>query len=332
MGTKKLTPARIAAIYILFGALWILFSDAALHSLVKDPELESQLQTFKGWFYVLVTGALVFALARQMGRALEAENAERHRAEEALHQAVEQAEQASRAKSEFLAAMSHEFRTPLNAILGFSAMLKAQYHGPMGDSYQGYADGIHRSGSLMLTLVEDILDMSEIEAGRRRMAPEPLDLEPIVSECLKSFDQQAADKSIMLGLRLPAPMPDLVADRISLIQILTNLLSNAIKYTPRGGRVTLEAGGGGGETWLAVADTGIGIAPDQIPLVTEPFTRATPNPHLSADGKGLGLAIVKSLVEAHGGRLAIASRPGRGTRMTVHLPAGGPPAAGSTAA
>ena len=201
-------------------------------------------------------------------------------------------------------------------------MLKAQYQGPIGaDSYADYADGIHKSGALMLALVEDILDMSEIEAGKRRMAPEPLELEQILSECLKSFGVQAADKNIALGLDLPDPVPGLTADRVSLLQILSNLLSNAVKYTPPGGRVDLSAGGDGAWTWLAVADTGVGIPAALIPRVTEPFTRAQANPHVSAQGKGLGLAIVKSLIEAHGGRLAFESRPGMGTRVTVHLPA-----------
>ena len=151
---ELLTPARIAVIYITFGSLWILFSDAALHALVADAEMESRLQTVKGWFFVLVTGALVYLLARALHRTYEAENRERIRAEVELTEAVESAERANRAKSQFLATMSHEFRTPLNAILGFSEVLRAEIFGPMGvKAYTEYAGDIHRSGSLMLALV-----------------------------------------------------------------------------------------------------------------------------------------------------------------------------------
>ena len=322
MRKGKLTPVRIATIYILFGALWILFSDAALHALVHDADLENRLQTAKGWLYVFVTGGLVFALARQMGKALETEDEERRRAEAAMHQALTEAERASQAKTEFLAAMSHEFRTPLNAILGFSDLIRAQYHGPVGaDIYREYADDIHRSGAMMLALVNDLLDVSEIEAGKRHLRLEALDLGSLLPGCLKTFGPQAAERRVSLKLDLPAPAPDLWGDHLGVIQVVSNLVSNAVKYTLADGEVVLSAATTADGTAISVRDTGIGIAAALIPAITEPFSRAPADPHVTREGKGLGLAIVKSLVDAHGGVLEIDSVLGVGTRVTVHFPA-----------
>lgn len=316
------TPIRIATIYVLFGAIWILFSDSALHALVHDPEIENRLQTVKGWFYVFVTGTLVYLLARQMVHALKAENAERRRAEAALQKALAEAERANHAKSEFLATMSHEFRTPLNAILGFSDMIKAQYHGPIGvQAYDEYVDDIRRSGILMLALVNDLLDISEIEAGKRRLKLEEVNLAPLLEGCVKTFLPQATEKNLTLRLSQPAAAPPLWADHLSVIQVVSNLLSNAVKYTPAGGRIEVTAAAAEGGTTITVSDNGIGMHPSLIPIVTDPFTRAPANPHVSREGKGLGLAIVKSLVESHDGRLTIDSTQGQGTRVTVFFPA-----------
>ena len=305
-----LTPARITIIYILFGSLWILFSDATLHALVNDPEAENRLQTVKGWFYVLVTGALVFWLTRVLSASLDAENRERRRAEAELREALDGAEQASQAKTEFLATMSHEFRTPLNAILGFSDILRAQYLGPLGaPKYAEYVDDIHQSGAIMLALVNDILDIAEIV------------LKPLAEVCLKSFHPQAEEKGIALVLDTPDDALPLYADQICAIQIMSNLVANAIKYTGRGGTVALAAAPApGGGTALTVRDNGIGIPPEKLPTIAEPFSQVIANPHLARDGKGLGLAIVKSLVDAHGGGLDIDSTLGEGTTVTVRFP------------
>ncbi len=317
-----LTPVRITIIYILFGSLWILFSDAALHSLVDDLEMESRLQTVKGWFYVLVTGALVFWLSRALSATLETENRERRRAEENLRQALKDAEQASQAKTEFLATMSHEFRTPLNAILGFSDILRGQYLGPLGaPKYTEYANDVYQSGAIMLALVNDILDIAEIEAGKRPIHRTETALKPLTEICLKSFQPQAGEKSITLGLDMADDTLRIFADEVCAIQIMSNLMANAIKYTAEGGAVTLAAAPApGGGTAITVRDNGMGIPPEKLPTVAEPFSQVIADPHLSRDGKGLGLAIVKSLVDAHDGKLDIASRLGEGTTVTVHFP------------
>ena len=257
--TTLLTPVRITIIYILFGSLWILFSDATLHALVTDPEVASRLQTVKGWFYVLVTGALVFWLTRVLSASLETENRERQRAEAELREALEGAEQASRAKTEFLATMSHEFRTPLNAILGFSDILRAQYMGPLGSpKYTEYVNDIYQSGAIMLALVNDILDIAEIEAGKRPIHRIEIALKPLADICLKSFQPQAEEKAITLTLDIADDALRLYADQICVIQIISNLVANAIKYTAKGGAVTLAAApapDGGTTKWSPIPIT-----------------------------------------------------------------------------
>tara|TARA_B100000427_G_scaffold315404_1_gene309485 strand:- start:458 stop:1399 length:942 start_codon:yes stop_codon:yes gene_type:complete len=310
-------------IYIVFGTLWILFSDAALHSLVDDPLLENQLQTVKGWFYVLVTGALVFWLTRVMAHTLATEIDERQRAQNELQIALQDAERANQAKSEFLATMSHEFRTPLNAILGFSDILRAQYFGPLGTpKYNEYVDDIHQSGAVMLALVNDILDIAEIEAGKRPIQKSDHELFPLLDICRKSFLTQAESKKIDLQLDIPETDLKIFGDHVSIIQIVTNLVANAIKYTPAGGHVRMSAEETDDHITVHVRDNGIGIPPDKLPTIAEPFAQVRNDPHLTRDGKGLGLAIVKSLIDAHNGKLTIDSIPGDGTTMTVHFPKG----------
>ena len=249
----------------MFGTLWILFSDAALHSLVDDPLLENQLQTVKGWFYVLVTGALVFWLTRVMAHTLATEIDERQRAQNELQIALQDAERANQAKSEFLATMSHEFRTPLNAILGFSDILRAQYFGPLGTpKYNEYVDDIHQSGAVMLALVNDILDIAEIEAGKRPIQKSDHELFPLLDICRKSFLTQAESKKIDLQLDIPETDLKIFGDHVSIIQIVTNLVANAIKYT-REGRVLIGVRRRGNTAVLQVLDTGIGI-PEVGPL------------------------------------------------------------------
>ena len=305
----------------MFGTLWILFSDAALHSLIDDPQLENRLQTVKGWSYVLVTGALVFWLARGMARTLATEIEERQRAQHDLQEALQNAERANQAKSEFLATMSHEFRTPLNAILGFSDILRAQYFGPLGTpKYNEYVDDIHQSGAVMLALVNDILDIAEIEAGKRPIQKSLHELLPLLDICRKSFITQAESKKIDLRLEVPAADLRIFGDHVSIIQIVTNLVANAIKYTPAGGHVMMSAEETDDHITVRVRDNGIGIPAEKLPTIAEPFAQVRNDPHLSRDGKGLGLAIVKSLIDAHDGQLTIDSTPGDGTTMTVHFP------------
>lgn len=246
----------------------------------------------------------------------------RKKAEQSLREATESAIEANRTKSHFLATMSHEFRTPLNAILGFSQLLGSEIFGPLGDKrYKNYADNIRDSGELMLELVNDVLDISTIEAGKREMAMENVILQKVVSDCIRTFATMAEDKAIIVKSDIPADLLQIWADRRAVVQITLNLLSNAIKFTEHGGSVTVRAALENGVPTLSVSDTGIGISPDVLKTVTEPFTRSHSNPHLSQTGTGLGLSIVKSLAEAHGSTLEIKSAPGQGTCVSVRFPA-----------
>jgi len=241
--------------------------------------------------------------------------------EEYLHKALLDAERANQAKTEFLATMSHEFRTPLNAILGFSEMIRAQYFGPLGsDSYRDYANDIHQSGEHMLALINDILDISAIEAGKRHMTKETVDVAGILYDSAKSFDHRAMSKNIELVIEAPEDLPSLYADRRSIAQIVLNLLSNAVKFTPKGGTVMASAKAEGDSVVVNVNDTGIGVPPEKLETITEPFAQSHTDPHLSQEGTGLGLSIVKVLAEANDGTLDIQSDVGKGTRITVTFP------------
>jgi len=246
---------------------------------------------------------------------------DRKRAETAVLAAKEEAEAASRTKSEFLAQMSHDFRTPLNAILGFSEILLGEHFGSLGnEKYREYARGVFDSGTHMLELVNDILNVSSIETGKRSISKEAHCLADLLDGCLWSFRPAATDKNVKLLLEPPDPALMVKVDRTSFIQIMNNLVANAIKYTDRNGIITIAVNPTECMTRIEVRDTGAGIPTDLLPVVTEPFARNHANPHLVGEGMGLGLSIVKSLVKAHDGKLNIDSAVGQGTTVTVSFP------------
>jgi PAS domain S-box-containing protein len=243
---------------------------------------------------------------------------ENKRAEKARQIALKEAEQANQTKSKFLATISHEFRTPLNAIIGFSQIMREQTFGPIGmNKYQEYAKDIHDSGEQMLGLINDILDISAIEAGKRSLRKEDIDLGHLLHECLRNFELRARDKRIEMTLRVSNEFPPLFADRRSMVQIIQNLLSNAIKFTPRNGRIEVSAANTGSQMHLAVRDFGIGMAPEHLPRIIAPFYQIHTDPLVARTGTGLGLSIVKELVEAHEADLKIESELGAGTVVTV---------------
>lgn len=247
---------------------------------------------------------------------------EHKKAEAARDEALLSAEMASRAKSEFLAAMSHELRTPLNAILGFSEVIQKQMLGAIGnDKYGEYANHIHSSGLLLLDLVNDILDIAAIEAGRKELAIQDFALNEVVDECLAIVEHRALEAGVELrnGMQGLADTP-VRADRRALQQILLNLLTNAVKFTPEGGSVSVSATHKQEGTEIVVTDTGCGIPQDRLEEVTRAFVRGSDNPMLAQDGWGLGLAIAKSLVELHHGELSIESAFGDGTTVRITLP------------
>ena len=243
--------------------------------------------------------------------------------ERALIAAKEQADFANRSKSEFLANMSHELRTPLNAIIGFSEIIKNQMFGPEGAAqYIEYAKDIYDSGELLLSLINDILDMSKIEAGKRTLAETTFDVERVVQACVRLVAGRAKAGRLRLTVQVPKDLPPLRAEERALKQVLTNLMTNAIKFTPEDGEVKISAQiDTFGHLCIAIADTGVGIAAEDIPMALAPFGQIESSLSRSTQGTGLGLPLTKALVELHGGELQIASEVGKGTTVTVVLPA-----------
>ncbi len=230
----------------------------------------------------------------------------------------EKAQEASKAKSEFLASMSHELRTPLNPIIGIAQAMQQELFGPLPEKYREYAADIERSALHMKALIEDILDMSRIEAKQMKLDFVSADLAETLEECVKIMLPEAAEKKLALVHDFPAPLMAVI-DPMKMKQVVLNLLSNAIKFTEKG-EVRLEAGRHGDRLFIRVTDTGIGIPQEKIAKLGQPFVQVADQYSRAKGGSGLGLAISRSLVEMHGGRLIIESEVGKGTTVTVELP------------
>ena len=235
------------------------------------------------------------------------------------------AEEANATKSKFLANMSHELRTPLNAIIGFSEIMGSGLFGQLGsEKYGEYCHDILTSGRYLLEVINDILDMSKIEAGRMKLDLEPLDLGQILSESLRVVAGRADAKNLTLGADIAADVA-VVADRRAIKQILVNLLSNAVKFTPDGGRITVRSRRMNNTVALIIADSGIGIAPHALKRLGRPFEQVESQLAKTYHGSGLGLAIAKSLTGLHGGAMKLRSKPNVGTVVCISLPLEGRP-------
>ena len=255
---------------------------------------------------------------------------ERKTQERAIEIVRAESVRANTAKSRFLATMSHELRTPLNAIIGFSDMLTNDSLVLDAARKDEYAKVINDSGRHLLSVVNGILDMSKMETGNFEIEPEPFMPAQAIASCCDILALKAREAGVDLKTRIAADLPEVVADRRALNQILINLISNAVKFTPRNGTVTVSAHCDGSKFTVAVEDTGVGIGEDDLPRLGEAFFQARASYDRRHDGSGLGLSIVKGLVGLHGGDIDISSRLGEGTRVTVRLPIdceGGRPAA-----
>lgn len=239
-----------------------------------------------------------------------------------LERAMAQTKTANKAKSDFLASMSHELRTPLNAILGFSEVIKDELLGvvePTG--YRDYAEHIHDSGHYLLGMVDKILDLAKIEAGKFELSDDVIDLPQLIAEVISLVEIQARQGGVTLKLAVPCDLPRLRADSQAVMQMVLNLLSNALKFTPRHGLVTVAVHCQEKGICIAVTDSGIGIQPKDLGRVMMPFCQAGNLFKSSLGGTGLGLSIVKSQIELHGGRFKLQSEEGKGTIAALTFPA-----------
>jgi len=255
---------------------------------------------------------------------------ERKAHERDLIHARDLAEDASRAKSRFLANMSHELRTPLNAILGFSEVMTHELFGPVGNSrYLEYAHLIHESGGHLLEVINSILDMSKIEAGRFKLTPERFDLADTVRQSLRLVKFQAERNAVTLEEAVEPNAREIVADKRAIVQILINLISNGVKYTQRGGTVRVGAALRGSSVEIAVSDTGVGIGEADLKRLGEPFERVDSEYTRTKEGTGLGLALVRALTQLHGGTMRMESVLGEGTTVRILIPGATAPEIGS---
>ncbi|MBV9062548.1 MAG: HAMP domain-containing histidine kinase, partial [Alphaproteobacteria bacterium] len=280
--------------------------------------------------------AVLFMDARRMTNRLDEDSRLRFEVEdlarelevardEALRKRFE-AETANASKTAFLANMSHELRTPLNAILGFSEIIAKECFGPVGSPrYADYALDIHSSGTHLLSLINDLLDIAKIEAGRMEIQPRPLEARRTFEAALKIASARARERKQQLVIDVDESAPMLFADERALKQILINLVSNAVKFTPEGGRISVSGSRARcGGFQLVVEDNGPGIPRDKLHAIFKPFSQVDNRYDRQGEGTGLGLALVKGLVELHGGRTWLESEQGHGCRAYVVFPAGSP--------
>jgi len=322
------------------------FTAMAAVSIDYDPTIDPSGQSLpQEWLAVVVTVVMVLIITLGLwGSAVDHHLAERAKTEAVrlrahvaeleetkreleatasdLETALEAAPAASQAKSQFLSTMSHELRTPLNAVIGFSEFLAKQSFGPLGDQrYAEYAVSICDSGKHLLGLINDILDFTKVDAGKLELQEEELDIADVIGASLRMVDGQAKAAGLHLAIEIEPALPVLRGDQRRVRQVLLNLLSNAVKFTPEGGEVRVSAMMVSDGIAIVVADTGIGIAPEDIPRALERFGQIDNALSRKYEGTGLGLPLSKRLMELHGGTLALESAVGVGTKAIVTFPA-----------
>lgn len=245
----------------------------------------------------------------------------RKQAEEEAMRALSEAERANQSKSAFLANMSHDLRTPLNAIIGFTQMMETQVFGPLGNArYEQYTKDILNSGNLLVSLINDILDISKIEAGKYELTEEPINIGDAVNDSIRMLSTIARTGQLSVMADIQSDLPSLLADQRSIMQILNNLLSNAIKFTPPKGEVTVAATCIDGAIEVSVTDSGIGMSAEDIDRVLQPFEQVGSNTTRPNDGTGLGLHLCQQLSELHAGNLVVESEINKGTCVTISFP------------
>lgn len=290
-----------------------------------DPAEPSRIPVF-AWVEIALT-PVIDAEARESQNevvALLRDVTERHRQDAEMREARRLAEDASNAKSRFLATIGHELRTPLNAIVGFSEMMTSGVVGELSPAHREYADIIHRSGHHLLDVVKMLLDMSRLEAGKFELMTDSFEPAALIEPCFKMVEGLARERNIHLATDMPRNLPSIIADERACRQILINLLSNAIKFSHDGGTVTVAMKRQGSHLSISVTDRGIGMDGQALSRIGEPFFQVQDGLSRRYEGTGLGLSIVKGLIELHDGSLRGVSAPGEGTTITILLPLNGP--------
>lgn len=298
----------------------------ALYNADLDAAIMQQRRLF------IVMGVLGFSLISLLGLYLMKRHVQQINEKEAhLVQARNQAEAADMVKTNFLANMSHELRTPLNAIQGFSEVMKSESFGPLGsNTYRDYAKHIHTSGSHLLSLIEDILEMSRIDGGSYTMHVEQFDVSELTKECIRLIQEKRSVSGIEVINQIADDVPVLTADRNGIKKCLANILSNAVKFTPEGGTVTVSSEISDQWYKLVVSDTGIGMTAEELQELTKPFTQIEREKSGRIhEGIGIGLTIARYIIEMHQGNLEIESLSGVGTKVVMRLPRNGLPESGS---
>jgi signal transduction histidine kinase len=340
--------SKLAFIYFALAITYIYFSDRMVEATIHDPHLLSVAQTYKGIVFVTFSSVLILLLVwkgqtENERLRIELEEKVKERTSK-LEDAMLLAESANKAKSEFLANMSHELRTPLNAIIGFSEALMSGIYGPVDPSHINHLKSIFVSGERLLNLINSILDLSKIEAGLMNLEQREFSLKELIRSSADLFRGKAMTHTVTVEYQVEDNLDAIVADERKLKQILFSLLSNAIKFTPEGGSVLIAArrvqrpvhayadarqatGQGIAEQpddnnllEIAVKDTGIGIAAEDIPRLFQPFQQLESSFQKRYAGTGLGLSLTKRLVELHGGGIRVESEKGKGSAFIFSIP------------
>lgn len=315
---------RQAVLYAALPVIFALSLQAARTNAVDDIALAGIFTTCVA-FFTYITGRLYASNLKLLSFQNEKDDliAELEVAKSMSDEARRRAEEANMAKSRFLASMSHELRTPLNAILGFSEVMAHEVLGPLNNPlYKEYSGDIHRSGQHLLNLINEILDLSRIEAGKYDLSEESVSLLDVAEDCVGMVQLRAKSKGIKIQQQFETSMPFLWADEKAMRQVVLNLLSNAVKFTPEGGEITVKVGWtvGGGQ-YLSIKDNGPGIAEEEIPVVLSAFGQGSVAIKSAEQGTGLGLPIVQAILAKHGGEFKLKSKLREGTEAIAILPA-----------
>jgi signal transduction histidine kinase len=327
-------PLQVTVVYLLLGGGYILLSDLLVGRFAGDAVQAAHLQTAKGWGFVLVTALVLFVLLRHRWRLLQAEITARRQAEQALLQLNSEleeriarrtaelaaAESADRIKSAFLATMSHELRTPLNSIIGFTGVLLQGLAGPVNEEQHKQLTIVQASGRHLLALINDVLDISRIEAGQMQFDLSTFDVRDALERVVRMVGPLAEHKGLALHWRRPAAQIRVTTDQRRLEQVFVNLLNNAVKFTEQGS-VRIDCTAEGERVRVAFVDSGIGMPAEQLAHLGTPFYQLDNSLHRRYEGTGLGLSICRRLLDLMGGALEVASTPGEGSVFTVTLPA-----------